>query len=141
MQVEEFTPRMRPAPQLDAGQSGCGKQDFVPGIIVDQQMSLPVLQKVPCMPATTADLIVEDDDARSGLKIIAAIGPQVSFAGFASTRIELCHRRFIHMQRAALQQVPGQTIRQRLQGKTDAACPFDQGETGQGYLFASGKLR
>lgn len=36
--------------------------------------------------------------------------------------------------------MPGETIRQRLQGKTGAAYPFGHGGTGQDYLFAGGNL-
>ena len=56
------------------------------------------------MPATASGLIVEDDDARPGF--------------------ELCHRCFIGAKRVALQQMPGQTIDQRLQGCTGVAQPI-----------------
>ena len=62
------------------------------------------------MPATATDLIVEHDDARPRLQVVAAIGPQVGLASLAFAGVKLCDWCFIGMQRVALQQVPCQPV-------------------------------
>jgi len=58
------------------------EQGFVTGIIVDQQMAAPSPQKLASILAATAFLVVEDNDPRSFLlQVIAAVGPQIGFAG------------------------------------------------------------
>ena len=75
MQVEEFASGMRPACQFNTRCLHSGEQGFVPAIVVDQQMALPVLQKIMRMPAAATALIIEDNNARPGIKVIVAIGP------------------------------------------------------------------
>lgn len=83
MQVEEFAPGMRPTRQFGARRRCFGEQWLVTTIVVDQQMALPVLQEVLRMPAATASLIVEDNDARPKVEIVTAIGLQVGLTGFS----------------------------------------------------------
>jgi len=122
-QVEEFAARMRPTRQFDArferalilGMGAGGrKQGFVAGVVVDHEVALPGLQTLLRMPAAATGLIVEDEDLGSRLQVVTAVGPQLGFLGLAVAEIQLRHRRFIGMQTIALQQVPGQAIRQRL---------------------------
>lgn len=75
MQVIKFTPGVRPACQLNTRRLLSGEQRFVPRIVVDQQMALPTLQKVSRMPAAATGLIIEDNNTRPGVEVVAAIGP------------------------------------------------------------------
>jgi hypothetical protein len=59
VQVEEFAPRMRPTAKFDTWRCCSGEQWFVAAIVIDQQMTLPVLQEVLRMPATSTGLIVD----------------------------------------------------------------------------------
>ena len=43
--------------------------------VADQQVTVPVLQKLPGMPATPAGLVVEDEDLGAELQVVAAIRP------------------------------------------------------------------
>ena len=66
-------------------------------------MTCPAAQELPGMFTASALLVVENDHSRpiTG-QIIAAIGPEIGFAGFAVTGIQLRHRSFISMQGIAL---------------------------------------
>ncbi len=57
---------------------------------------------------------IDEADGIRWLQIIAAIGPPISFLGFAVAGIELWHRRFIGMKTGPLSKMPSQSFRQRL---------------------------
>ena len=99
MQVEELSPRVGKTGQLstEMGFAILREQRFIANIIVHHQMPRPGSQELPGMFPTPAWLVVEDNDARPGLQIIAAISPKIGFAGFAVTRIQLCYGRFVGM--------------------------------------------
>lgn len=93
MQIEEFAACVRPTAEFGAVADE-GEQRFVTGVVVDNEMTLPTVEEVSRMFATTAGLVVEYDDARPQLKIIAAIRPQVGalrFSGVGVAPFERTH--------------------------------------------------
>ena len=75
--------------------------DTVAAIIVHHQMILPALQAILRMTASATRLIVEDEDRRPGVQIVAAVSPQINSFGFAPDGIQLRHRRCIGVQDGA----------------------------------------
>jgi hypothetical protein len=76
-------------------------------------VALPGAQKVARMAAATPRL-----------QVIAAIGPGTGLSGLATAGVKLRGRRFVGMERGALQHVPGETVNQRLQRHTQAPNPI-----------------
>ncbi len=79
------------------------------------------------MGAAASGLVVKDDEARPRLQVVAAVGPEIGFPGFAAARFQLRHGRFVGEQGVALEQVPLQPFRQGLQSHADPPDPFRQG--------------
>jgi hypothetical protein len=116
------------------------EQGLIADIIIDQQVALPSPKELARVTAASAGLVIEGDDPRDWLQVIAAISPQVSFFGFAFAGVELRHRRLVGMKGITLQQEPGEAVGQRLQGNADAANPFCQGGAGEDDLATGGDL-
>ena len=97
-------------------------------VLVEKTMAGSAAQTAEIQDAAAASgLIVKQHQWRTAVQVIAAIDPQVSPLGGAAPRLELRHRRFIGMQHAALSQVEGEAVGQRLQGHAAAADPLGQG--------------
>jgi hypothetical protein len=125
--VEKFAADVGQASQLDRS---LRKQGLVADIVIDHQVSAPVLQESAGMGACPAFLVVEDDDGRAILPRASAIRPQVCLFGFAAARIELPDRRFVGMQASALPEQFGKPVSQRLHRNADTADPVGQRRAG-----------
>ena len=92
------------------------------------------------MLAATPAPVIEDNDSRTCLQVITAVGPQIGAFGFPAAGIELGHGRLIDMERAAFQQQFDQPIHQGLQRHPGTPYPFRQGRTGQNDAVTGGDL-
>jgi hypothetical protein len=90
--------------------------------------------------AATPASVIEDDDSRTFLQVIAAVGPKIGAFGFPAAGIELGHGRLIDMERATFQQQFNQPIHQGLQRRPCAAHLFRQGGASQNNLVTGGDL-
>ena len=119
---------MRPAAQLIAGLLRFlgAERGLVTAVVIHHQVALPCPQKLSAMCTASPVPVIEDNDARPRLQVIATVGPQVGFLGFAPARVKLRNRRFIGMQGVTLQQVPSQAVGQGLQRYTQLANPVSQ---------------
>jgi len=111
---------------------------LVTPVVIDQKLPAPAIQEGLSMFAGATGLVVEDDDARAGIKVIAAVSPQVSSLGLARTGIELLHRGLVGVQHGALLEQEGQPVYQRLQSNAKTAHPFGQRGAGNGNAVALG---
>ena len=103
-------------------------------------MPLPGSQKLACVFTATPATVVEDNDSRTFLQVITAVGPKIGAFSFPAAGIELGHGRLIDMERAAFQQQFNQPIHQGLQRHPRTPYPFRQGRAGQNDLVTGGDL-
>ncbi len=92
------------------------------------------------MSTAAAGLIVEDDDARATLEVVATVGPEVGACGAPLAGIERLHRGFIRMQDLPLQEQAAQSLDQRLQTHSNLTDPVRQGGTGNRHTVAGADL-
>ena len=79
--------------------------------IINHETTLPAMQKVSCMLTGSAALVIKHDNRRTRVQIVAAITPQISPFGLASTWVKLLYRRLIGMEHLPLFEHLRQPIR------------------------------
>ena len=134
VEVEELASGMGQTRQLGDAQP---EERFIAPVVIDHQLTAPVLEEVPDRGTAATGLIVEEDAGRGPLQIVAAIGPQISPLRLALAGVQRLDRCFVGVQHLPPFEPHPQAIRQGLKPDPQRVHPLGQRRAGDRHPWRS----